>query len=94
MKNHFLTGVMALVCLAVAAVVFPHERIDDVFGPDGVLFGKRRLTRPFIDWHPDHGYVGVVHVCADDGPIDGRVYPALVTSSNGAVPTPPPCTAT
>ncbi len=67
-----------------AGIVFQHDRIDDVFGPDGALFGKRRLTRPFIDWHPDHGFVGVVHVCADYGPVDGRVYPALVTSSNGA----------
>jgi len=64
-------------------VVFRHELIDDVFGPDGELYAKRRLTRPFIDWHPDAGYVGIVHVCADYGPIDGRVYPAMVTSQTG-----------
>jgi hypothetical protein len=72
---------------ALQGVVFKHEQITDVFGKEGELFAKRRLTRPFIAWHPRDGFVGVIHVCADYGPIDGRVYPALVTSPTGAAGT-------
>lgn len=63
-------------------VVFPHRQIDDVF-IKGELFEKRRLTRPFITWDPEQGFIGIIHVCADYGPVDGRVYPALVTSKTG-----------
>lgn len=65
-------------------VVFTHEQITDVFGKDGALFARRRLTRPFIAWHPRDGFVGIIHVCADYAPVDGRVYPALVRSPTGA----------
>lgn len=64
-------------------VVFEHRDINDVF-IKGELFAKRRLTRPFITWDKDQGYIGIVHVCADYAPVDSRVYPALVTSRTGA----------
>ncbi len=64
-------------------VVFTHEQITDVFGREEELFAERRLTRPFIDWHPAVGFVGVIHVCAGYPPVDARVYPALVKSPTG-----------
>jgi hypothetical protein len=45
--------------LVLRGVVFAHDRITDVFGKDGALFAKRRLTRPFIAWHPHDGFVGI-----------------------------------
>ncbi|RKY26555.1 MAG: hypothetical protein DRP83_04025 [Planctomycetota bacterium] len=65
-------------------VVVANSQIDDL--PDkktGKPYPKRCITRPFIDWHPDHGFVGIVHVCRDYMPVDRRVYPALVTSKTG-----------
>ena len=70
-----------------AGVVFTHKMINDVFGKDGELFPKRRLTRPYISWDAREGFVGIIHVCADYGPVDGRVYPALVRSKTGAAGT-------
>jgi hypothetical protein len=67
-------------------VVFAHRDINDVI-IKGELFAKRRLTRPFITWDRSEGFLGIVHVCADYGPVDGRVYPALVTSKTGAAGT-------
>lgn len=69
--------------LAPVGIVFTHRLIDDVFGPDGLPFAKRRLTRPFITWHPEQGFIGIIHVCADYAPVDGRVYPAMVRSKTG-----------
>lgn len=66
-----------------AGVVLPNRDIDDLPGEDGQPHPKRCITRPFIDWHPEHGFVGIVHVCRNYMPTDNRVYPALVRSATG-----------
>ncbi len=64
-------------------VVVSNRQIDDLPGTDGLPHPKRCITRPFIDWHPEHGFMGIVHVCRDYMPEDGRVYPAWVSSRTG-----------
>ncbi|RKY14417.1 MAG: hypothetical protein DRP52_00020 [Planctomycetota bacterium] len=66
-----------------AGVVLANSKIDDLADEAGKPHPKRCITRPFIDWHRDDGFVGIVHVCRDYMPVDKRVYPALVTSKTG-----------
>lgn len=71
----------------VDGVVVSSAMIDDLPDKTGKPYPKRGITRPFIDWHCDHGFVGIIHVCRDYIPVDRRVYPALVSSKTGEVGT-------
>jgi hypothetical protein len=69
---------------APVGVVLAHAAISDLLDSTGRPHPERRLTRPYIDWHPRDGYVGIVHVVRGYPPPDGMVYPALVRSRTGA----------
>ena len=64
-------------------VVLEHQKINDLLDKKGAAHPKRRFTRPFMDWHPEKGFVGIIHVCRGYPPPDARVYPALISSPTG-----------
>ena len=66
-----------------AGIMVSNRQIDDLLDESGQPHPKRCITRPFVDWHPEHGFIGIAHVCRDYMPVDGRVYPALVSSLTG-----------